>query len=145
MKVVNPAVHADGLAGLTVKHRRLFHMNALNNGVEFTESSGLQLAGGLLLEFILVVLGDIPNMANPVVVGSTLLSVERRFDAAAPVVAANDDVLDAQRVDCEVDDGDCIEVRVNDEIRDVTVNKNLARGKAHDLIGRDAAVRTSDP
>jgi hypothetical protein len=51
----------------------------------------------------------------------------------------------AQEVDGEVDDGQAVQVGVDDDVADVAVDEYLAGREAGDLVGRHAAVRAADP
>jgi hypothetical protein len=41
--------------------------------------------------------------------------------------------------------GEAVEVGVHDDVGDVAVHEELAREEIDDLVGRDPAVRASDP
>ena len=71
--------------------------------------------------------------------------LERRHDAAAPEVAADHDLLDAQHLDGVLQHREAVEIGVHDDVRDVAVHEHLARIGARDLVGRHAAVRAADP
>ena len=72
-------------------------------------------------------------------------ALECRLDAAAAVVAADDDVLHAQDVDGVLEHREAVEVGVHDDVGDVAVDEHLAGREADDLVGRHAAVRAADP
>ena len=71
--------------------------------------------------------------------------VQRGAHTATAVVAAHDDVIDAQDVDGELDDRQAIEVTVHDDIGHVAVNEKLTWQQSHDLVRGHAAVRAADP
>src|SRR6185437_9217079 len=85
------------------------------------------------------------DVAQPVVRETHALMLKRRCDAAAAVVATDDDVLDAQYFHGELHHRQAVEIAVNDDIGDVAVYEELARREVHDLVGRHAAVGASDP
>ena len=88
---------------------------------------------------------DVLHVPQPVVDEAVRRVLERRPDAAAAVMADDDDVLDLQDVDCVLEHREAVEVGVDDDIRDVPVNEQLARREVDDLVRRHAAVGASDP
>jgi hypothetical protein len=66
-------------------------------------------------------------------------------DAAAAVVAADDDVLDLEHLDGELHHREAVEVAVHHDVGDVAVHEELARLQPHDLVRGHAAVRASHP
>lgn len=102
---------------------------------------------GLILnrvELGLVQAVDVADVAEPWVQQTQVGGGQGRLDTAAVVVAADDDVLDAQVAHGIVDDGHHVEVGVGDEVGDVAVDEDLAGLQAHDLIGGDTAVAATD-
>jgi len=85
------------------------------------------------------------DVTQPVVDQAVPFLLHCRLDAAAAVMAANDNMLDLQNLDRELEDRKAVHVRVNDEVRNITMNKYLARIEADDHVRRDAAVRASYP
>ena len=85
------------------------------------------------------------DMPQPVVDEADALVLQRRGDAAAAVVPADDDVLDLQHLDRELDHRQAVEIRVDNDVGDVAVNEELARQEPDDLVGRHAAVGAADP
>ena len=73
------------------------------------------------------------------------MRAQRRLYATATVVAAHDDVSDLEHVDGELHDRQAVEVGVDDHVGDIAVDEDLARQQADDLVGRHAAVGTTDP
>jgi len=66
-------------------------------------------------------------------------------DAAAAVVAADDDVLDLEDLDRVLDDGEAVQIAVDDNVGDVAVYKDLARLQAHEDVGlRPEWARAAD-
>src|SRR5690606_26493356 len=88
---------------------------------------------------------DVLQVAQPVVAEPDAVAPEGGADAAAPVVAADDNVFDLENADGEMEDREAVEVRVDDEVGDVAVDEHFAREQAGDFGGRDPAVGTSDP
>lgn len=85
------------------------------------------------------------HVPQPVVNQAQAAAVERCADAAAAVVSTDDDVLDPQRVDGVLEDGEAVEVCVHHHVGHVAVDKELSGAQADDLVGRDAAVCASNP
>ena len=123
--------------GLADVHRLLDH-------VELAESVEPLLLGQRF-ELDRVLLAHVHHVAEPVVDQAVAGSLERRLDAAAAVVAADDYVLHPQHVDCVLEHGEAVEVGVPDHVRDVAVDEDLARREADDLVRGNAAVRAADP
>src|SRR5258707_5018460 len=85
------------------------------------------------------------NMAQPVLDESELTILQRRQDAAATVVAADDDVLNAQHVNSELNCRKTVEVGMHHDISNVAVHKHLAGHQPDHLVCGHAAVRAADP
>jgi hypothetical protein len=88
---------------------------------------------------------DVLDVPQPLVDQAEVLPGHRRLDAPAAVVAAHDDVLDLQDLDRVLHNRQHVEVGMDDEVRDVAVDEELARLDAGDFLRRDAAVGTADP
>jgi len=84
-------------------------------------------------------------MPQPVVDETMVPVFHCRLDATTTVVAANDDVLDLEYFHRELDYRKAIQVRVNYNVGNVSVNENFAWLEIDDLIGRNAAVGAADP
>ena len=113
----------------------------LSSQRRLTRASSSGDAGEVVGVFIVYVL----DVAEPVVDEAELLALERGADAAAAVVADDDDVLYLEDVDGVLHDGEAIEVAVNDDVGDVAMDEDFAGEQAADFIGRDAAVGAADP
>ena len=70
---------------------------------------------------------DIPKVAEPVAHEAVGPVLHRFPDAAAPVVAANDDVFDPQHGHRVLDHGKAVEVGVNHQVGHVAVDEDLPR------------------
>src|SRR5574340_1074505 len=88
---------------------------------------------------------DVLDVAQPVVDQPQAVAEQRRLHAAAAVVAAHDDVLDAQHIHRELHDRQAVEVRMDHHVGDVAMHEHFARLQAGDLVGRHAAVGTAYP
>src|SRR5687768_4567938 len=84
-------------------------------------------------------------MAQPIVHEAVALLHQRCANGAAPIVPANDDVLDLEDVDGELHHGEAVQVGMHDHVADVAVDEKLSWKKAYDLVGRHPAIRASDP
>lgn len=58
-------------------------------------------------------------------------------------MASDEDVLDTEVADGVLDNGVGVKVSGRDNVADVAVHEDLARTKAHDLVGRHTAVSAS--
>src|SRR5512133_1750461 len=85
------------------------------------------------------------DVAEPVVDEAEFVPAKSGEDAAASVVAADDDVGDFENVDRELNDGEAIEIGVDDDVGDVAMNKEFSGRKADDLVGGNARIRAADP
>src|SRR5687768_11109105 len=144
---VDPAVDGDGLtlAPRVLDDRGAAHVRHLRGHVQLAQP-----VGALLLVLDRVELGamervDVADVAQPVVDQAEGLRLERGADAAAPVVAADDDVADAQDLEAVLEDAEAVHVRVDDDVRHVAVDEHLPRLPADDAVRRQAAVRAADP
>jgi hypothetical protein len=54
-------------------------------------------------------------------------------------------VLHLENVDGELEDREAVEVAVGDDVRDVAMDEDFARGEAEHLVGGHAAVGAADP
>jgi hypothetical protein len=97
----------------------------LLDDVQPQSSPGAAPRGGL--EQGRVVLRDVLDVPQPVVDQPVPVAVHRRLDAAAAQVAADDDLPHLQHVDGVLEDGQAVEVGVDDDVRDVAVHEHLAR------------------
>lgn len=88
---------------------------------------------------------DVPDVPKPGVEDAEVLWGHGGLDAAAAVVATDDDVLDLEVLDGVVEDGSDVEVDVADQVGDVAVDKGLAGLEAGDLLGGDARVAAANP
>jgi hypothetical protein len=84
-------------------------------------------------------------VVKPVVRQADARAAQARLHAGAAVVADHHDVLDFQHVDGELDHRLRVEVAVHHEIGDVSVDEDLARRQAEDLVGRHARIGAADP
>lgn len=124
---------------------RLDNVAALLLDVELDEAVIALLLVGDGVELLLVQPVDVADVAQPGVQQAQVLGGHGGLDAAAAVVAADDDVLDAEVAHGVVDDAHDVEVGVADEVGDVAVDKGLAGLEAGDLLGGDAGVAATDP
>ncbi|MNH26129.1 hypothetical protein D3C79_861620 [compost metagenome] len=88
---------------------------------------------------------DILDVAQPVVDEAQLLVLHRRLDAAATVVAADDDVLHLEHLHRVLQHGEAVEIGVHHQIGDVAVDEDIPRQQPHQLVGGNPAVGAADP
>lgn len=60
-------------------------------------------------------------------------------------MAANYDVLYPKNIDGKLNYRQAVEIRVNHDVGNITMNKKLTRQESDDFIRRNAAVGTADP
>ena len=65
-------------------------------------------------------------VAQPIVDQAKRFTAICSRDSTATVMSADDDVLDLKYIDCVLQYREAIEVRVDDQIRDVPVDEHLA-------------------
>lgn len=97
------------------------------------------------LELVAVLVADVLDVAQPIVHQTESVVAQSRENAAAAVVAANDDVADAEDVHRELDHRERVEIRVNDDIADVAVHEQFARQQTDNLVRRHATIGAADP
>jgi hypothetical protein len=124
---------------------RLAHVAHLLDDVELAEPIEARRVAGAGGKFRRVQVAHVLHVAQPVVDQAERRVPRRRLHAAASVMAAHDDVLDPQHVDCVLQHGQAVQVRVHDNVGDVAMDEELAGEQADDLVGRHAAVRAPDP
>lgn len=88
---------------------------------------------------------DITNVQQPIVDQTQFGVLDRRLYTAAAVVTANDDVFDFQHVNGVLHHGQAVQVGVDHQVCDVTVNKEFARFEASQTFSGNAAVGASNP
>jgi hypothetical protein len=118
---------------------------ALLNDVELDQALVARVLVGDGVELRLVQAVDVADVAQPGVEQAEVLGRHGGGDAAAAVVAAHDNVLDAQVPHGVVDDAHNVEIRVAHQVGNVAVHKGLAGSQARDGLGRDPRVAAPDP
>ena len=88
---------------------------------------------------------DILDMAQPVVDQPEPPVLNRRLNPSATIMADDKDMPYLQDVDGELQDGQTVQVRMNDDISNVAMNEHFAGQQAENLIGRDPAIGATDP
>lgn len=88
---------------------------------------------------------DVLDVAEPVIDEAQLVPIHCGADASATIVADDHDVLDFQHLDGKLDHGEAVEVGMNDDIGDISMDEDFARFEADDLVGRDSAIGAADP
>lgn len=88
---------------------------------------------------------DVPNVPEPIIHNAEPVVFHSGANAAAAVMAADDDVLDFQNAHGKFEDGEAVEVGMGENVRDIPVDEELSWLKPYDFVGRHAAVGTPDP
>jgi hypothetical protein len=97
------------------------------------------------IELLAVVAVHVLDVPEPVVDQPELRGAHRGEHAAAAVVPAHDDVLHLQHLDRELEDGEAVHVRVDDDVAHVPMDEDLARDRSDDLVRRQTTVGAADP
>jgi hypothetical protein len=92
------------------------------------------------IELVLVQAVHVADISQPGIEQAHVFGRHGGFDAAAAVMAADDNVLYFEVADGVVDDGHDVEVDVVDEVGDVTVDEHLTGFETCDGFGGDAGV-----
>jgi hypothetical protein len=85
------------------------------------------------------------DVSEPVIDEAEGVSAVCRLDATTTVMTAHDDVGNAENLNRVLQYREAVEITVNNDIRDIAVDEELAGCEADDFIGGDATVRTPDP
>ena len=147
MNVVDPRVNLNALAPLQrVLHDGCLHdIRCLLQHVELAQPPVPLLFAWQRVELALMFRAHVLHVAKPVIDQAELVVAQRREDAAASVVTADDDVPHAQDIDRELNRREAVEVGVHDDIGHVAMDEHLAGKQPDDLIRRHAAVGAADP
>ena len=119
-------------------------MEHLFNHIQFAqpvELKNLLHAGQLVPVFG----ANILYIFQPLIGKSKLAILQRRFDAAAAIMATNNDVTNLQYVHRILKDGQAVGVAGCNHVGNVAMDEKLAGQQSDDFIGRHAAVGTSNP
>lgn len=142
-----PAVHHGVLVlgvGL-LNSSRLDDISALLLDAEFHEAVISRRFILDAVELLLVETVDVADVPEPRVQQAQVLGCHGSLDTATTVMTAHDDVLDVQMSHGVLDDAHDVEIRVDNQIGDVAVNKGLAGLQTRDQLCGDARVTASDP
>jgi hypothetical protein len=121
------------------------HVGHLLDDVQLGQPVGRLRIGDAARKQCRVAIGDILDVAEPVVDQPVRRALPRRFHASAAVVAANDHVLDLQHVYGILQHRQAVQIRVDNDVGDVAVDEKLAWEQPNDLVRRHAAVGAADP
>lgn len=97
-----------------------------------------------LVELLLVQTIHVANVPEPRVEDAQIGGRQGGLHSSAVVVAADDDVLDAQVSHGVVDDRHDVQVDRRHEVGNVAVDEDLSGVEAHDLVGGHPAVAAAD-
>jgi hypothetical protein len=90
-------------------------------------------------------LPHILDVAQPIITQAEAVAAKGRPDTAATIVAANDDVANLEDIHGELHDGQTIEIGMDDEIGNVSVDEDFTGQLAHNLVGGHTAVGAANP
>ena len=97
-----------------------------------------------LVELLLVQTVHVADVPEPRVEDAQIGGRQGGLHSSAVVVAADDDVLDAQVSHGVVDDRHDVQVDRRHEVGNVAVDEDLSGVEAHDLVGGHPAVAAAD-
>jgi hypothetical protein len=146
-QAVDPAVHGQWLFATPgiLDDRRAGDIEHLFEHVQFTQTGVLQRQFAGLMQALGMLVGDVGDVAQPVVGQPQTLLGQAGVDAAAAVVADHQDVLDLEYVYRVLDGRQAVQVGMHHHVGDIAVHEHLARCHVDDLIGRHPRVGTADP
>jgi hypothetical protein len=147
VQCVNPRVNDQLLASRprVLNDRGLADVCGLIDDIQLAQSVDLRIDIAGVLDIGCVLGANVLHVPQPVLYQPEPRIVERGANAAAPLMATHDDVADAQHVDGVLQDRQAIQIGVHDHVGDVAMHEKLAGSKPDNLIGRHAAVRTTNP
>jgi hypothetical protein len=125
--------------------RRIPDIDHLFDCIQLTQSSHPLGITWHCIEHLVIALLDVTNVPQPIIDQAMWPILHRRLDATAPVVPADDHMLDLKNIHRVLKNRQAIHICVNDQIGDVAVNKQLAWKQSDDLIRRNSAVCTANP
>ena len=85
------------------------------------------------------------HMTQPIVAQAQPVAADDRFDAAAAIVSAHDDMAHFQNFDRELKHRETIQIRMHHDVRDVAMHEKFAGSRSTISFGGDPAVRPADP
>src|SRR5215204_3860990 len=88
---------------------------------------------------------NILHVAQPVINQPKGTIVQRCFDTTTAIMPAHDNMAHAQNVNGIVQDSKTIQVRMNDHIGNVTMDKHLTRGQVNQFCGGNSTISTTNP
>ena len=140
-------MHAEVLpARPGVLHEHVGHdVLDLPHDVQFAQAVEAVAQVGDGVELVAVGGVDLADGVQPVVDEAAPLAVDGRRHAAAPVMSDHQDVLHLEHVHGELKHREVVGVLGWRQVRDVAMDKQLARVEVDDLVGGHAAVRAADP
>jgi len=146
-EAVDPSMHDEGLTSLPgfADDGGVRDVSDLLDDVHLAEAIDLFRGVGDLREFRTIFYGAVGDGPQPVIDQAMGLFFQRRLDAAAAVMSADDDMPHFEDFDRKLHDREAVQVGVQDEVGDVAVHEKLAGKEPDDLVGRHPAVRTADP
>ena len=126
-------------------HARHFDdVEALLLHVQFDQAVVAQVSVLNRVQFFLMQAVHVADVAQPRIHRAQIFGQHRRFDAAAVVVAADDDVFDFQVRHGVFDGGGSVQIQTVHKVGDVAVHEHFAGFQPHHPFRRDTAVGAAD-
>ena len=139
-------MNADALLPLprVAKDAGLGNVEHLFNHIQFAQPVKLKdlLHAGQLVP---VFGANFVHIFQPLIGKPQFAILQRRFDAAAAIMATDNDVTYLQNVDCILHDGQAVGVAGGYDIGNIAMDKKFSGKQPDNFIGRHAAVGTSNP
>src|SRR5256885_12247036 len=129
----DPGVADDG---------RLANITDLLDDIKLAQPVRAHLVATRSVDASLVFIHHVLNMAQPVIGEPNAIAAQRSIHTAAAVVPADDDVFYFQHINRELHHGETVQVGMDDDIRDVAMNKHFTRHQVYDLVCRHATIGT---
>ncbi len=112
--------------------------------IKFAKSVEL-LGSAEVFELVAVVVVGVADMPEPVIDKAEFAVFEGSLNSAATVMSDDEDVFNFEDGNRKFDNAKAIKIGVNNEVCDIPVDKNFAGPEAHNLVGGNSGIATTDP
>jgi len=147
VNVVDDTVHREiaSLDPCFLHDRRVTHVRNLLRHIQLTQP--IQAPGGIRhrTERRLILVVNVLDATQPVVDEPEFAVPHRLCHTTTAIVTRHHDVFDLQFLDCELNDGQTVQIVMRDDVGNVPVHEQLTGKQADDLVGRNTAIGTTDP
>src|SRR5437763_1914399 len=108
------------------------HMADLFDDIEFAQFSSALVIVRKCFQKCGESIAHVGQMAQPIIDQPQISLFDDRPHAAASVMAANNDVLDLEDLDGKLDDGEAIQIRMDNEVGHVSMHEQFTGQKTDD-------------